>query len=876
MDKNKYGLLCYESSYNLGDEVQSIAANQYLPRVDALLDRDTHNTYLVSDSKSNSRNIKIITNGWFDGIYSKFPFPDYIDPLFISFHINETDHSLDPKYSYLNKNRIEFRSLASHVDYLKKYEPIGCRDLHTVRMLQNNGIDAYFSGCLTLTLQNRFTTRNEEILVVDSHILCKQTYEKIVPADIRKKAIYLVQAISYKSNHNNKMKLAQTFLDRLAQAKLVITSRLHTLLPCLAFKTPVIFINDCVSDVRFTGLNKFFRIYTNQDSMIDIEKHCNPNANELLELIQQTRSTVEKWIHKIASTSKIIDTEYADRFFGKKFVKKGNSVITACMNRNHQLEKSLPSWLAANPDEIIIVDWNSNKSVKEIVSKYSSDKIKLITINNVDHWTLTRAFNLAARFTSYSRILKLDCDSIIDPDFFLYHHLTGKIFFAGDWRKSRDVNERHTNGIVYVKRKNFFAVGGYNELITTYGYDDCDLYNRLDKTQKRLTINLNTVQHLEHSNTDRTINQFIRINNRLDIEIEKNRLLAEMNLWDNFHSVFKLKKVNENEIIGQLQNSVKIGTNIDKILFEKAKKNRGYVDSARKKLYICTKNGLGNRLRALASAYVIAQETNRELVVIWLPDHHCQAKFTDLFCKNSLFTNIVIIESVEEHMVYLEINIETCIYEVEENSDKIVYNYEKHKNIYIDDTFDKDIYIVSACTLNNKHTNWTKECSVIKKLEPVPDIDKLVSNFNSENKLSDAIGVHVRMGQSQEKYSYENISNYSQNDKNSIEKWRASSHLNVFLKEIDSILKINPDQKFFICCDSAEAYDAIDNSEYVKNIFYFKRDCYDRSVEQIKSGLIDLLLLSKTKYIMGSNWSSFTEVAHRMCGGKLKLAGVDF
>ncbi len=61
-----------------------------------------------------------------------------------------------------------------------------------------------------------------------------------------------------------------------------------------------------------------------------------------------------------------------------------------------------------------------------------------------------------------------------------------------------------------------------------------------------------------------------------------------------------------------------------------------------------------------------------------------------------------------------------------------------------------------------------------------------------------------------------------------------------------------------------------------KHIIYVKRNCYDRSQAQIQTALIDMLLLSKTKVIWGSNWSSFTEIAHRIGGQQLRLAGVDF
>ena len=54
----KYGLLTYRTE-NIGDEIQSIAARQFLPRVDVYVERDSLNN-VVSDEK-----IKLIMNGWF-------------------------------------------------------------------------------------------------------------------------------------------------------------------------------------------------------------------------------------------------------------------------------------------------------------------------------------------------------------------------------------------------------------------------------------------------------------------------------------------------------------------------------------------------------------------------------------------------------------------------------------------------------------------------------------------------------------------------------------------------------------------------------------------------------------------------------------------
>jgi len=64
----KYGLLTYRTE-NIGDEIQSIAARQFLPGVDIYVERDSLNN-VVSDEK-----IKLIMNGWFTHKPENWPPP---------------------------------------------------------------------------------------------------------------------------------------------------------------------------------------------------------------------------------------------------------------------------------------------------------------------------------------------------------------------------------------------------------------------------------------------------------------------------------------------------------------------------------------------------------------------------------------------------------------------------------------------------------------------------------------------------------------------------------------------------------------------------------------------------------------------------------
>jgi len=82
----------------------------------------------------------LLCNGWWmhkKGTY-QFITPDWIVPIYTSVHF------VDPQ--------MITAEVATH---LKRFQPIGCRDLASVTLLQQNGIEAYFSGCLTMVLNMR-------------------------------------------------------------------------------------------------------------------------------------------------------------------------------------------------------------------------------------------------------------------------------------------------------------------------------------------------------------------------------------------------------------------------------------------------------------------------------------------------------------------------------------------------------------------------------------------------------------------------------------------------------------------------------------------------------------------------------------------------
>lgn len=301
----KTGVLIYNSYnqlFNIGDYIQSLAALQFFENVDIFLNREHLNEY-------NDEDVKVILNGWFMHEPHNWPPSNKIQPLFVAFHINSLAKEL-----LLNEKNIM---------YLKGKEPIGCRDLKTVELLKENGINAYFSGCLTLTLGKKYKSVYKEntIYFVDPYfnitkdiksalsiffnLLCnykqiKQISQKMYGNISVKKLLKTVffyktykhkfadevllsaEYINHDAHENNfkseieKFQYAKKLVEKYSKAKFIVTSRIHCALPCLALETPVIYIDNPdqieTSSCRLDGLLNLFNVLKiNKNKLVDVD-----------------------------------------------------------------------------------------------------------------------------------------------------------------------------------------------------------------------------------------------------------------------------------------------------------------------------------------------------------------------------------------------------------------------------------------------------------------------------------------------------------------------------------------------------------------------------------------------------------------------------
>ena len=168
------------------------------------------------------------------GVRYGFPFHKNLQPIFVSFHCN--------KRGLLTPEAIE---------YLRAHGPIGCRDWTTVDILLSVDVPAFFSGCMTTTVNTVFPDlvgafpASAPIAYVDS------------PGDAPPGAVtykHSSDAVRFRSFTGNMFEAVDLLETYRRDHSALVTSRLHCYLPMRSIGAKVDFRPKNRSDIRFAGL----------------------------------------------------------------------------------------------------------------------------------------------------------------------------------------------------------------------------------------------------------------------------------------------------------------------------------------------------------------------------------------------------------------------------------------------------------------------------------------------------------------------------------------------------------------------------------------------------------------------------------------------
>ena len=255
--------------------------------------------------------------------------------------------------------------------------------------------------------------------------------------------------------------------------------------------------------------------------------------------------------------------------------------------------------------------------------------------------------------------------------------------------------------------------------------------------------------------------------------------------------------------------------------------------------------GLGNRLRAIASAYSICKSKHMKLIINWIPDCHCDCLIEDLVINIKDFAEIISvpikIESLPGFKYYNYLETETG----------------GIKDQYIGDNVHK-LFIKSNCVLNNRDSNTHLQFF----LQNLKWNDRINTIVNSVPHISNFIGLHIRMegGKNFQNLEADDSKNWVAKETELLFKYREISHVDNFINQINNILHKNPEQKFFVATDMKSNYEKLLTIYGNDRIRFIQRNSFDRSKEQLYYAVADIILLSRCKQFYGSTWSSFSEL----------------
>ncbi len=209
----RVAVLDYSNTDNIGDNIQSLAVAQHLDQEYSYADRDFLNRFTGDP-------VAVVMNGWFTHEPENWPPSPSIVPIFFGFHLVPAVYEV----------------VAKRKDYLAQFAPIGCRDEATAEVIRSWGIDAYVSGCATMTFPTRSREPRERRLILVDQKRRELTREG------RQGAVSVSHMVPSYYSSQLKFAVAKELLNFYRDfAGQVVTTRIHCAMPCTAMGIPVVY-----------------------------------------------------------------------------------------------------------------------------------------------------------------------------------------------------------------------------------------------------------------------------------------------------------------------------------------------------------------------------------------------------------------------------------------------------------------------------------------------------------------------------------------------------------------------------------------------------------------------------------------------------------
>lgn len=303
-------------------------------------------------------------------------------------------------------------------------------------------------------------------------------------------------------------------------------------------------------------------------------------------------------------------------------------------------------------------------------------------------------------------------------------------------------------------------------------------------------------------------------------------------------------------------------------------------------IYLKPVGGLCNRMRAIESTINLCEKNNCNLTIFWVKDKDLNCSFKSLFLPiqntkvnitvkefkcdfiNNYLNKIKLFKSQKfsffkfliyhfkkyRHNINLDLETAMLLWKIKvknlvldkdlrviyNNTELITHNIEKLDNIFIKNTIK-----LFKRLFESKHKVFIESCYRISSLSDITIFRPNIKLNETINKVTEnfvnTIGIHIRRSDHKEATK--------------------RSKTSYFIGKMNEYIKNDKNVKFFLATDDIETKNKL-ITEFGSRVITNNITNYNRNQKDaIQSALIDLYCLSKTKQVLGSYHSTFSQMA---------------
>ena len=266
------------------------------------------------------------------------------------------------------------------------------------------------------------------------------------------------------------------------------------------------------------------------------------------------------------------------------------------------------------------------------------------------------------------------------------------------------------------------------------------------------------------------------------------------------------------------------------------------------KIVVKVRGGLGNRMRVIASCLALHKRLRETIDVLWINDGELNCPFERLFLplEGVNIINIPYIQKwnkIKRRRVFAKLSSDYQDFDIQFSDTEIV-ELKRMKTDIVKLIKDAESVFIETC-----HHFYGDE-SFLAYLLPCKSISNMVKKRKSELGLTSYIGIHIRRTD------------------NKISKEQSTTQ--GFIQYIEYCENQSIDNQYYLSTDDKE------EAVQLKKVFGDKINYVSSSVRRnkpasIEAALVDMLMLSKSRKVIGSYWSSFSEVAAAYNGVTLDI-----